>query len=115
MIEVLDISPAVGAVAGTQALEFDIRTDNPNLFVRIIVAIFYPGANTAEMVYAQAPALGSAFEPFYGSASSIAEVVDAGYQRFHFSLLRRAKSGQVAWPDSPQLRIYAFNDAGEEV
>ena len=112
MIELLDNTPE-GAILKDQPVEFDVRTDNPNVFLSILVTIEFPGTKITEVAYAQNPTASSAFKPFYGADSSIVEIVDAGYSRFRFSVMRRATTGQDVWPDSPKVRVWAFNDAGE--
>lgn len=117
MIEVLNVTPAGGSVITiTDPIMFDVRTDDPNVFTRIIVSVFYPGAQVQEIAYAQDPAsgMGMVFTPFFSEAT-ISQITDAGFQRYRFSVIRRTAVGQVVWPDSPKLTIYAFNDAGEEV
>lgn len=116
MISVLDVSPAPGEINRDTPLTFDIRTDDPNVFTRVIVGILYPGSKVVELVYAQDPAGATAqiFSPFYNELSSVSVVTDAGFQRFKLTISRKA-TDQVVWPDSPQLQIFAFNDAGEEL
>lgn len=114
MIEILNVSPVAGAIDPATPLAFDVRTDDPNTFVRIIVGIYYAGAQMQEFVYAGEPLTETRFLPFY-SASSVNEITDAGYQRFRFNLQRASAPGQPMWLDSPLLVVYAFNDAGEEL
>ncbi len=113
-IEVLNITPAPGEIQRDTLLEFDIRTSDQDPFVRVIVAIGFPGSNVVELAYAQNPTAGGAFEDFYTTHSSVMPVSEAGFVRFHFGLRRQANDVGV-WPDSPRLIIYGFNAAGEEV
>lgn len=113
MIEILAATP-VGAISATQPLEFDVRTDTPNIFRRILVGVYYPGAQMQEFAYAGVPMLNDSFFPMF-DGSSATLVVDSGYERWHFVLSRKTAAGQPMWPDNPKLAIYAFNDAGEEV
>lgn len=113
MIQVLSATPA-GEISATQSLQFDVRTNTPNTFVRIIVGVYYPGAQMQEFVYAGVPILNDPFLPMFAS-STIVPIVDSGYERWRFTLTRRAVPGQPIWPDNPKLAIYAFNNAGEEV
>lgn len=120
MIEVVlaSISPTIGApITKDTVLSVDVRTDDPNVFTRVLIAIRYPGSGVVELAYAQDPASGNAqqFEDFYNGVSTVTSVTDPGFARFQFKLLRKAEQGQTVWPDSPQLMIYGFNDAGEEI
>jgi len=112
MIEVVNVFPVAGPIDPTQALGFDVRTDNPNTLTHVIVGIFYAGATMQEFAYAGDPSSGIGFMPLF-SGSLITPVVDAGYQRFQLSISRNAPQGRPIWPDNPRLVIYAFNSAGE--
>ena len=114
-LQVLGITPAPGEITRETPIQFDIRTEDVNSFVDVIVAIEWPGTNVTELAYARNPEspLVDAFEPFYQVASNVESVFDSGWTRFRFTLMRRANGGNALWPDSPQLRVYAYNSAGD--
>lgn len=114
MIEVLNVSPSAGIIDPTAPLLFDVRTDDPNTFTRIIVGVYFAGARIQEFVYAGDPTSADKFLPYF-LASTVTAVADAGYSRFRFEVRRNAAEGQPMWIDSPLLVVYAFNSAGEEV
>lgn len=107
-IEALDFNPAPGTIQKDTQLTFDVRSDSP--FLRIIVAVDSPGLEFIELAYAQDPAGASAsvFSPQF--SGTIEQITDPGFDRYRFRLLRLP-----VWLDSPTIRIYAFNTAGEEL
>jgi hypothetical protein len=113
VIEVLNVIPAVGPVGATQAIQFDVRTANPDTFVGLIVGVFYAGAQMQEFAFAGDPAIGDAgFLPLFSANSTIAPVVDAGYSRFRVTLVRLANGGNPIWLDNPRIEVFAYNSAG---
>lgn len=113
-IQVLSVVPAAGEITRDTPLQFDVQTTAVDPFVRVIVGVFFPGSGVFEFAYAQNPVQGGPFEKFYAPDSTVVEVTDPGFVRYRFSLLRQA-DGVPVWPDSPRLRIYGFNAAGEEI
>jgi len=114
MIEVLNVAPPVGPVGATQALSFDVRTNNPSTFTGVVVGVFYAGAQMQEFAFAGNPAGGAAgFYPLFLAGSSIIAVVDAGYSRFRVTLVRQAAPGNPIWLDNPLLQVFAYNSSGE--
>lgn len=113
-ITLLNVSPAGNSViTPSTPVEFDVKTPVGSPFLRIIVTFHFPGLEFTEVAYAQNPAdvsLGQTFEELYNGFASITPVVDGGFQHFKFHILRRP-----LWPDSPQLAVYAFNTAGQEL
>lgn len=111
MIELLNLSPADGtAIQPNRYIEFDIRSTDVTPFLRILISFDFQGLSFNELAFAQDPAASTEFEHLYQQLSTVTPVVDAGWQRFHFKILR-----SPLWPDSPQLQVYAFNTAGEEL
>ena len=113
-INVLNVTPAAGEITRSTPLQFDIRTSEQLPFVRVFVALHFPGSEVVELAYAQNPIQGGPFERFYSIDSTVAPVSAQGFTQYRFTLLRQA-DGVAVWPDSPLLRVYACNSAGEEI
>ena len=114
VIEVLNVTPPVGPVGATQALSFDVRTNDPNTFTGVVVGVYYAGAQMQEFAFAGDPTSGVVgFYPLFFAGSSIVPVVDVGWSRFRVTLVRLAAAGNPIWLDNPRLQVFAYNSAGE--
>lgn len=95
-----NISPAPGTpITATTPLLADV-TDETGLFRRVLVAVVLDGI--AEVAWD-----GEAWLGRYAGGSSSRTVISGG---FRFSVLR-----DTGWPSSPTLRIFAFDQGGNEV
>jgi hypothetical protein len=106
-IEILSPLPVASLIDRDEPLVFVVRCDQA--FVRIMIAVAFEGLDFVELAYAQDPASSAAqeFSSVYGS-STVSTQVEANTNAFLFTLRRTP-----VWPDSPQLRAYAFAGGGE--
>lgn len=110
-IQVLDVLPVTTVpISSAQVLQLDVRSTVA--FVRVLICFELVGFAFREVAYDGDPPVDGAtgFLPAYSAQSTIEPIVDAGWIRYHFRLLR-----SPAWPDSPTVRVIAFNTLGEEV
>lgn len=113
-IEVVNLTPSAGEITRDTPLQFDVRTSDGTTFVCVFVAIEFPGSDVVELAYAGNPAMGEPYERFYAIDSTLQEITTQGFTTFRYSVLRHA-DGTALWPDSPGLRVYGVNSAGEKI
>lgn len=101
-LEIGDISPADFAVlAPLDSISFEITA--PGLFRRVLLMVTYPATRGAtELAYD-----GEKFQAGYGG--SIATATGAASMSF---VLRHSRGG---WPSRPNLIVFAFDRAGQEL
>lgn len=112
MVEIVYLDPADGAeLAADYPLSVSVRTPTADPFVRIVICIRYAALGFTELAYAQNPALSAQYEGKYATGgSTVTAVTDPGFHHYGFVIFR-----EPFWPASPELLVYAFNDAGEEL
>lgn len=108
--EILDVTPPDGTeVAPTALLGCDVRSATP--FRRVILSVKMGGYKFREVAFDGDPALGATgFEELY-TGSTVEAVVDPGFDRFRFRLLRSPGT----WVGSPVLYVTAIDQDGDEV
>ena len=109
-IQVQSVTPTAGSVLGQdQPLIVNMRSSVA--FIRILIAVSFPGIGITELVYAQDPAgvLSEIFEQPYGT-STIEAITDVGWFHYQFTIQR-----SPVWPSAPKIEIWAFNTAAEEL
>lgn len=94
------VSPTVGTTIGFATPLVVNVTDNLSSFRRIVVVVQFPGLRITELAYD-----GEAFTTAYEGTSAVVAIANG----FQFTLRRNA-----AWPDSPTVRVYAIDTAGNE-
>lgn len=92
------VSSPAGRVSPTEAVSFELLSPT---FLRVLLAFDFEGFHTTELAYD-----GDEFLGAYASSSSV-EAITGGYR---YTLMR-----SPAWPDQPNLRIFAFDTAGGEL
>ena len=110
-LSLLATTPADGtAILPTASVSFDIRC--AAAILRITITAEFPGLRFREVVYDGKPSvdLAAGFEDIYAERSSIAVVVDPGFERYHLSIAR-----SPAWPASPTLTAIGYSDDGGEL
>ncbi len=107
--EVLEVTPPDGTeVAPTAQVGCDVRSATP--FRRVILSIKMGGFEFREVAFDGDPALGFAgFEELY-TGSTITAIVDPGFHRYRFRLMRSPGT----WVGSPVLYVTAIDQDGDE-
>jgi len=85
-------------IAATDAVGFDLLSAT---FLRVLIAFDFEGYHITELAYD-----GSEFLGAYAALSTV-EAIGGG---FRYSLRR-----SPAWPDQPNMRVFAFDTAGAEL
>ena len=92
------VSSPAGRVAPNEPVSFELLSPT---FLRVLIAFDFEGFRTTELAYD-----GDSFLGAYAASSSV-EAIAGG---FRYTLLR-----SPAWPDQPNLRVFAFDTAGGEL